>query len=209
LPGESSDYSIFYRFVLFLCAVFLKTVFRLSSAGYENIPESGPMIVVANHTSYLDPPALAVGCKRKMSFMAKEELFKLPVLGNIFKLLSAYPVDRKKIDIRAFRISLKLLNQGKAVALFPEGTRHRMGHKKLGQLHTGAAYLAIKLKVPLIPAGISGTDKVIREGKYLPRTSKVFVNIGKPINLDGMDLNQENIKKLTDIIEKEIIELLV
>jgi len=209
LPGESSDSSLLYRFTKLLCLIYLKVVFRLSSTGYENISKNGPMITVANHASYLDAPALAVAFKRQLFFMAKEELFKLPILGIIFRGLSAFPVDRKKIDIRAFRTSLKLLNQGKAIALFPEGTRHRIGHKKLGQLHTGAAYLAIKSKVPLIPVGISGTDKAIQEGKYLPRLSKIFVNIGKPINLDGMDLNQENIKKLTDIIEKEIIKLLV
>jgi len=183
--------------------------YRLSSSGYENIPKKGPIIVVANHVSYLDPPALAVGCRRELSFMAKEELFKYPVLGTVIKMLSAFPVDRKKIDIRAFRMSLRFLKQGKAVALFPEGTRQRLGHKNLGELHTGAAYLALKAGVPLIPVGISGTDRVMPDGKHLPRLSKIFVNIGKPINLDDMDVSQENISKLTGIIEKEIVKLLI
>jgi len=193
---------------MFLLIVF-KIFYRLSVTGQDNIPETGSAILVANHTSFLDPPMVAVSCKRHISFMGKAELFKVPILSTLLRSFETFPVNRNKVDLKAFRTAFGRLKQGRLLGVFPEGTRRRVGPKKMGSLEPGAAYLILKSGTPMIPVGISGTDKVIPTGKRLPRFPKVTVVIGKPVHFNIEKPSQENISEVTGRIEKDIVSLLV
>lgn len=209
MPEEKPPSKFIYYLTQRLFAFLFKILYRLSISGRENIPQSGATMLVANHTSFLDPPILAITTKRPVYFMAKEELFKIPVLGTFMNLFSAIPVNREKVSPRVFRTTLKLLAKGEVLGMFPEGRRQRLGYKKLGPLLTGAGYLALKSGSPIIPVGISGTDKVMPKGKHVPRFPKIMVMIGKPIEIDNRSIGEENIARLTKKVEQAIIDLLV
>lgn len=161
------------RFYLLCRAVvylFFRLLFRLRVEGRGNVPPQGGVVVCANHRSYLDPPVLAVAFPRPIYYMAKEELFSVPLLAPLIRVFGAFPVKRGVSDLRSLRRGLELLRQGKAVGIFPEGTRRRL----LGRGHPGAIFLALQAGVPVIPVAISGS--------YLP-FSRVTVRIGKPLVL--------------------------
>lgn len=113
------------------------------------------MILVANHVSYLDPPALGVACPRRVYFMAKEELFHIPLFGHLLHGLGAFPVKRGVPDRRAVKRALAILAAQQVLGIFPEGTRSKSG--ELGPAEEGAAVLALRTGACLIPAGIRGT----------------------------------------------------
>lgn len=206
---EKNRSNFFYSFTRIILLFLFKILYRLSISSQDNIPKLGSVILVANHSSYLDPIVLGIASKRQVCFMAKEELFKVPVLGRLITWLSAFPVNRKKVDLKAFKTAFNLLHEGEVVGLFPEGTRHRLGYKKLGPILTGTAHLALKSGAPVVPVGISGTDKIMPKEKYLPRFPKIFAVVGKPIYLEKQAINKENISRLNKEIEKAIIDLLV
>jgi 1-acyl-sn-glycerol-3-phosphate acyltransferase len=188
--------------------ILFKGLFRVSISGKENIPKTGAAVLVANHASYLDPPMLAVSCDRHISFMAKAGLFKQPILGTLLRIYESFPVNRDKTDLKAFRTAIRRIEEGRLVAIFPEGTRRRMGPKKLGPLEPGAAYLILKSGVPMVPIGLSGTEKVVQNGKRFPRFPRISVTIGKPIICAPKKPDQKTISDLSQEIERSIISLL-
>jgi 1-acyl-sn-glycerol-3-phosphate acyltransferase len=143
--------------------------------GIENVPQSGPLIVACNHVSYVDPVALGVALPRRVWYMAKVELFRIPILGPTIAALGAYPVDRAKGDVAAIRGSLRVLKEGKAIGIFPEGTRNLHGD---APVHTGVALLASLAGAPVLPAFVRGGDRAKRFGK-------LSVAFGEPIRLAG------------------------
>ena len=149
----------FFDFGKFLCWTVLRGVWRLEARGLEHVPLDGPLIVAANHVAYLDPPALGVALPRPISYMAKSELFKIPILGPILPLVNAYPVDRGKGDVAAIRRSLEVLAKGGAIGIFPEGGRVKEGQ---GVAHTGVAMLAAYSGAPVLPAFIAGSGQAKR-----------------------------------------------
>jgi len=172
----------FYSFLVRLLGILFKVFYRFSVSGKENIPKDGPVVFVANHTSYLDPIVLGVAVlPRQVHFMAKEELFEGRILRPIIEKLGAFPVRRGKYDRQTLKSSLKVLSKGEALALFPEGKRYRLADGKLGPLRKGAAFIAIKSGALVVPIGIKGTEKVFSEGSSIPRFPKIKVKIGKPL----------------------------
>ncbi|HHT45998.1 MAG TPA: 1-acyl-sn-glycerol-3-phosphate acyltransferase [Firmicutes bacterium] len=142
-----------YKVLRWVFIVFFKIFYDVQIYGADNIPSSGPYIICSNHTSWFDPPL--IGCvfsKNKLCFMAKEELFRVFILGYIIKRIYAFPVKRNTADRAAIRRALQILDQGDILALFPEGTRIRT--KELGKPHHGAALIALKSKKPIIPVFI-------------------------------------------------------
>lgn len=126
-------------------------VFTLFKAnGKENIPEEGAFLLCANHRAYKDAVLLAIGCRRKLTFMAKDSLFKKPVLGWLIKSLGAFPIRRGKGDAAAVMATLKIMKKGEATVIFPEGTRVKNGERK--QINSGIIRLAIQCGVPIVPA---------------------------------------------------------
>ena len=149
---------------------------RMEVTGRENVPPYGPLIVVANHLSYNDPPALAAALTRPVSFLGKQELFVPKAKGRLFNSMRVYPVDRN-FGVSAVRTALSLLARDEAVAIFPEG--QRSPEQKLIKGMAGAAYLAMKSQAPILPIGITGTEKFPHQRMPFP-LCRFQVNIGPP-----------------------------
>lgn len=156
-----------YALVAILSWPVVKTLFRSRAAGLENVPAEGGFVLAANHFSNLDPWPLGLPLfpRRFLRFMAKSELFWFP-LGPIIKAAGAFPVRRGEGDAAALATAVGLCREGHAVVMFPEGTRRLKGLRKTraAQWHTGAARIALDAGVPLVPAGIAGTDRISRLG---------------------------------------------
>ncbi|TME33400.1 MAG: 1-acyl-sn-glycerol-3-phosphate acyltransferase [Chloroflexi bacterium] len=153
--------------------------------GLEHVPRDGAFILVANHISLFDP--LIVGSTagqlagRLVHFMAKQEVRRWPVIGWLATQAGVYFVRRGEGDRAAQRLSLELLASGEAIAVFPEGTRSRNG--VLGEPRNGAALLAMRSGVPVLPVSITGSNRIIPRGARLPRRSRVTVRVGEPFLL--------------------------
>jgi 1-acyl-sn-glycerol-3-phosphate acyltransferase len=164
----------------------VKGVFRLRSRGAGGLPEGG-FVLSANHISNFDPWALGYPLfpRRQLRFMGKVELFN-PVLGPILRAGGAFPVRRGEQDTGAIDAAVALARAGEIVAMFPEGTRRKKGivKKREARPHTGAARVALEAGVPLVPAAISGTDRLTRLGP-------LRVAYGEPVPLDDLRSNQD------------------
>ncbi len=172
-----------------------RALWRIRGRGIENVPRTGPLIVACNHLSYLDPPALGVICPRRLSYMAKAELFRIPVLGAVIRSVGAYPVDRVGSASGAIKRSVALLRAGGAVGIFPEGTRNLTG---AAQVREGVALLASLARAPVVPACVSGSDRAGR----LHRISVIF---GKPLYLPhDRKATREDLRTFTERIMSEI-----
>ncbi len=157
----------------------LHTYFRGRIYGVERVPRQGPLLVVSNHASDFDPPMLSNCVGRPVSFMAKEELFRVPLLGPAIQLYGAYPVKRGTADRSAIRAALTQLELGWAVGVFLQGTRTKDGHIPDPKL--GAALIAAKAQVPLLPVSLWGTHRILPKGSKFPRPVPVTVRIGEPL----------------------------
>ena len=197
--------SPFYLLVGALSWPILKGLFRLRSQGKENLPEKGGYVLAANHISNFDPWPLGVPIfpKRFLRFMAKSELYWWP-LGRLITAGGGFPVRRGERDLEAMQTAVELAKEGHAVAMFPHGTRQRKGLVKRYQpkAHTGAARIALEAGVPLVPAAISGTDRLSRFGP-------LRVRYGKPIPLDDLKDKEQSLaaREATDRLMAEIERL--
>lgn len=171
-----------------LFRLFFKTFFFWKIEGAENIPVSGPLIVCSNHISLLDPPLIGSSIQRQVFFMAKEELFHIPVLSFLIRRFGAFPVKRGAGDRSALRTSLEVLNRGDILGIFPEGTRSKTG--QLGEAHPGVSLFAIKGNAMVVPAAIIGPYRMFRP---------IRVIFGKP-----MDLSHYKSVKLTSFVLEEV-----
>lgn len=147
--------------------------------GTEHIPKSGGFVVVSNHGSNFDPPLLSAAVRRPVAYMAKEELFEVPVLKNAIKLYGAYPVKRGAVDRNTIRAALAYLEDGWGVGIFLSGTRTPDG--KVIDPKPGAALIAAKAQVPLLPVSMWGTHLIEQPGKKYPQSTPVTIRIGELI----------------------------
>lgn len=160
-----------HTIITFCFRVFFKLIYPYRLYGRDNIPENGPYIICANHTSWFDPPLVgSVIPQMRIHFMAKEELFDIFIFGTILKKLGAFPVKRDKADRRAIKKALQLLGEDKIIGLFPEGTRIKGG--ELGQPFHGPALIALLSNKPVLPVAVKWPDRLfqpvnVRFGKLL------------------------------------------
>lgn len=156
--------------------VLTRLLCRYRVEGREHIPRQGPVLVVANHLVWYDPALMAIIFPRRLWFMAKVEAFRWPVIGWGARLTEQIPVHRGASDRAALEKALDYLRQGRAVLIFPEGTVARQGHMLAA--HTGAAMLALRAGVPILPIAHTGTRHIfVGRRAWLPR---VTVRIGEP-----------------------------
>ena len=171
---------MFYGFARGLLHGLSKLLFRIRIHGRENVPTSGAFIVAPSHRSYLDTPFVSFITRRRIRFMAKEELFANSFGNKLFTALGGIPVQRGSASARsAMKAIQTALEAGEAAAVFPEGTR-RHG-PDIGVLFDGTAYLAVKLGVPIVPVGIGGSEEILASGKKLPSLKRVALVVGPPI----------------------------
>jgi len=185
----------FYDFSKAVVRTLARVVWRARVLGAENVPSAGPLIVACNHISYLDPPVLGCLCPRRISYMAKKELFKVPVLGPVIRGLGAYAVDREGSAAGAVKRSLQVLQSGGAVGIFPEGTRNPQGTVPA---QTGVALLASLAQAPVVPACIRGTDGAAR-------LARIYVAFGAPLKPPaGGKARRDDLAKFTADVMKKI-----
>lgn len=185
----------FYDFSKIVVRSIARTLWRARVVGSENVPPSGPLILACNHLSYLDPPLLGSFCPRRIRYMAKKELFAVPILGAVIRALGAYAVDRRGGAAAAIKRSLQVLESGGAVGIFPEGTRNRRGEVPA---QTGVALLASLSQVPVVPACIRGTDRALR-------LAPVDVAFGAPLAPPpNRKATRDELAKFTDKLMKSI-----
>jgi len=156
-----------------------KFVFRGYLIGRENIPQKNSFIVVSNHGSLLDPPLLGHALGRNISFMAKSELFKIPLLGFIIKACGAYPVKRGIADKNTIKTACKKLSNDNSIGIFIDGTRQKNG--RVNKPKQGAALLAFKNQKLLLPVAIVNSHRLIRFKFFFPLFSKIVIKVGKPV----------------------------
>ena len=163
----------FYRFAHIVVGRIFRLLFRYRVIGAEKIPRDGGLIVAANHISNFDPPILGTALPRPVSYMAKKELFAMPVLKTILPWLYAFPVDREAGGTAALRAALRMLKEGRCVGIFPEGGRNVTG---TNDEKGGAAFLAAASGAPVIPTAIVGTRRLRPFGR-------VTVVFGDPMHV--------------------------
>ncbi len=170
-------------------------MFRLKAEGRENIPKEGAVVLCANHTSNWDPPVLGSLLERKVHYMAKAELFELPVLKQVLPRIGAFPVKRGGVSKDSIRLSLQLLKNGEIIGVFPEGTRSNAG----GMGKKGAASLALKSGATVIPAAIIGNYSLFRPMKVV---------YGPAVDINEFaDAGSEGLEQATDKIMTVIREM--
>ena len=212
-------YKLFWDFCCVICFIYFKLLHRLKVEGKENVLLKGRVIFAANHQSYLDVSAVGVATyPRKISFMAKEELFHKFWLRPILKALYGFPVKKEAVDKKAYKTALAILGQEQALGLFPEGTRHRpiprptdcQGLERFGQLYHGVALLALRSGAPIIPIAISGTEKVLPDDKRIPRLAKITIKFGQAIEVSKKEnrIERQELEELTGQVMARIGKLL-
>lgn len=196
---------MFYGFVSLLTRFLLLLLTDCHVAGVEHVPREGPLIVVANHQSNVDPPLVGTLVRRRLRFVAKEELFHVPVFGLFVRWYEAIPLRRGGSDRRALRQVLDILASGGAIGMFPEGHRSRNCQLQRGQ--PGTALIALRSRAPLVPVAVIGSRYAVR---HLWRRPRIEVRIGPAfqVELSRPSPSREDLERLTDEIMLRVAALL-
>lgn len=184
--GSSRASLAFYRFARFLVAVITRSYTRMTIVGREHIPATGPFVLAPVHRSYVDTPIAGCLTTRRLRFMGKDSMWKVRWVGWVLSALGAIPVTRGTADREALRRSVELLESGEPMVLFPEGERKE--GPVIQPLFDGAVYVALKARVPIVPVGIAGSERVMPKGARFIFPKKVHVVIGAPIVPEAGDL---------------------
>jgi len=171
---------LLYRITWWFLLALNKGFWRLTIRGKENVPTTGAFVLAPVHRSFIDFSLTSSITKRRMRYMGKDSLWKVGLFGKFISALGAYPVHRGGADREALTRTVEVLQGGEPVVIFPEGTRQ--SGPKVQELFEGAAYVASKVGVPIVPVGIGGSELALQKGKKLPRPVKVTVVVGQPIS---------------------------
>lgn len=186
-----------YNILVVILKILFIPLFRINIEGLENIDENDKIIVCANHKSLLDPIFLAIALPRDLYFMAKKELFDVPILKSALKSLGAFPVDRFGRDLKALRYSVSLLKDSKTLGIFPEGTR--VDESKRENVKDGVAFIAIKSDADIVPVEIVSSYKPFKKTNIL---------VKQPIRANDFKSmkNKDAMKLMTDKVYEKIYE---
>ena len=189
---------------LFVLPIY-KFVFRGQLMGRENIPQKNSYIMVSNHGSLLDPPLLGHALRRNISFMAKAELFKIPLLGFIIKACGAYPVKRGIVDKNTIKTACKKLSNDNCIGIFIDGTRQKNG--RVNKPKQGAALLAFKNQKLLLPVAIVNSHRLIRFKFFIPLFSKIVIKVGEPVQ-PPQSSSKDDLNSVTIYLQDKINNLI-
>lgn len=168
---------IIFKIVKVICTILFGLLYRVEVKGIENIPKEGGAVICANHRGQLDMFFMGYKLKRMIHYMAKQELFKNPVLRFLLTRVGAFPVNRHTADLTSIRTALRLLSEGELVGVFPEGTRVKKSKMRNIKIKPGAVMLAVNAGVDIIPVSISGSYKPFSNVKVIfhkPVDPKIF-----------------------------------
>ncbi|WP_251554184.1 lysophospholipid acyltransferase family protein [Neobacillus muris] len=187
----------FYTFARAAVNSVFKPLYRIEVIGKENVPKEQGVLLCTNHIHNFDPIVVGISAPRTIHFMAKEEIFRVPVLGNIVRKCKAFPVKRGMSDREALRKGMSVLKDGHVLGLFPEGTRSKTG--ELGKGLAGAGFFALRSNCAVIPCAVIGPYKAFH---------KLKVVFGKPIEMDEMRASKASPEEVTELIMSEIHKLI-
>lgn len=174
----------------------------------ERVPVSGPVILASNHASFLDPPLVGAGLKRKINYLARDTLFRFPVVGWVLRSWSSVPVDREGGGAAGLRAILDRLLNGGAIILFPEGTRSRDG--RLQPAKSGIGLTVIKSTAPVVPVRVFGTFQAYGRHMCLPLPRRVAVKYGRPLlfhelRAEAQACSKPRLKQIYQEVANELI----
>ncbi|WHY84462.1 lysophospholipid acyltransferase family protein [Neobacillus novalis] len=187
----------FYGFAKSVVYGIFKPWYRVEAIGVENFPKDGGVLLCSNHINNFDPIIVGIMAPRPVHYMAKEEIFRIPVLGGIVRKCNAFPVKRGFGDREALRSGLKVLKDGHVFGLFPEGTRSKTG--ELGKGLSGAGFFALRTEALVVPCAVIGPYKALH---------KLRVVYGKPIAMEEMRSTKASAEQVTELIMSEIAKLI-
>lgn len=183
-----------YYLARLLSRIIFKTVFRLKVTGKENLPDGG-FIIASNHNSLIDPPLVGAALRQPVYFMAKKELFEIPIFGALIRSTHAFPVDRTAPELSSIKKAISLLKSGKVLLIFPEGTR-----KTTGKIHRGIVLLAHKAGVPVVPSKIYNNENI-------RKLLQIRYVIGKPMTIlpeSGKRVSSKTYRQFVSQVMEEI-----
>jgi 1-acyl-sn-glycerol-3-phosphate acyltransferase len=199
----------FYRFVRGLIAVLARVLFRVRVEGASNIPARGAFVLAPVHRSNLDFALVALVTKRRMRYMGKDSIWKYDLPGRLITALGAFPVKRGTADREALRRCIEIVEGGDPLVLFPEGTRQ--SGPLVQPLFEGAAYVASRAGIPVIPVGIGGSEAAMPKGAKMIRPTRVTLVVGEAIDPPAPAENgrvpRSAVAALTERLQGEIQEL--
>src|SRR6266571_2958269 len=172
--------NLIYRFAWCLFRVVFVVYFRWRVYHPERVPLKGPVILAANHASFIDPPLVGSGLKREINYLARESLFRFPVAGAVLRAVNSVPVDREGGGAAGLRAILDRLLAGGGIILFPEGTRTRDG--KLQPARSGIGLVVIKSTAPVVPVRVFGTYEAFGKHMRFPLPKQLTVKFGEPMD---------------------------
>jgi 1-acyl-sn-glycerol-3-phosphate acyltransferase len=200
---------LYYRLLKSIVRFIFKLFTDWEIVGLENVPPDGPFISVSNHTHWLDPPLIMTSLPRRLYPLVANKWRRRPVIGQLMASIDSIPVLRGEVDRRALRKAMEVLKQGKVLSIAPEGTRSKTGTLQRGR--GGAAYVACRMGVPLVPVGVVGVEKALGELRRL-RRPRVKVVIGQPFTLPPLPSKagsrSQGLREYTIQIMYRIAELL-
>lgn len=181
MAGSSRASRVFYGVIRGIVILLARVLTRVTVVGRENVPSRGAFLLAPIHRSNIDTPLVAAVTRRRMRFMGKDSLWKMRPVGWIVSALGAFPVTRGSADREALRRCVLVLESGEPLVLFPEGTRQ--AGPRVMPLFDGAAYVAVKAGVPIVPVGIGGSEGVMPKGSRMIRPRKCVVVVGEPLTV--------------------------
>lgn len=189
-----------FKLVQLILRSFMNILYDIEIVGVENLPKQGAVIVCSNHLSNFDPILLGAFLPRHIYFMAKYELFRIPVVGQLIKLLGAFPVNREAVEITSIKTALQTLKEGKALGIFAQGGRESTA-LKADEGKAGVAMFAVRGSAPVLPIGVRGSFRIF---------TRLVVNIGEPMHFEeqeGKKMKSAELSVLTKQVMAEIKRL--
>lgn len=184
-PARPEKVRFGYAFLRFICRVIYRVYFRGRVFNRRHVPSGGPVLLVANHQSFLDPPIAAHALDRECGYIARDTLFRNPLIRRFFFYLNAFPVRRGAADVNAVKELLRRLKDGKAVLIFPEATRTRDG--TIGQINANSLAVAKRVGVPIVPTLIDGAFEALPRGAKFPRPRRLTVYYAEPVTAEQVE----------------------